>query len=100
MMCLDLISPAALPRSRFLGDRYILRYDRYSEAVFRRTVLANLRDIGGPESSFGGTVRTGIVFRSTDLASLSADGAQTLADLASSRSMICAPNPNARRHRI
>lgn len=38
MMCLDLISPAALPRSRFLGDRYILRYDRYSEAVFRRTV--------------------------------------------------------------
>ncbi|NHN19863.1 tyrosine-protein phosphatase, partial [Bacillus amyloliquefaciens] len=43
--------------------------------------LANLRDIGGPESSFGGTVRTGSVFRSTDLASLSADGAQTLADL-------------------
>lgn len=43
--------------------------------------LANLRDIGGPESSFGGTVRTGSVFRSTDLASLSAEGAQTLADL-------------------
>ncbi|WP_407807762.1 tyrosine-protein phosphatase, partial [Staphylococcus aureus] len=32
--------------------------------------LANLRDIGGSESSFGGTVRTGSVFRSTDLASL------------------------------
>ncbi len=44
--------------------------------------LANLRDIGGPESRFGGSVRTGAVYRSTDLASLSKEGEQTLADLA------------------
>jgi protein-tyrosine phosphatase len=44
--------------------------------------LANLRDIGGPESRFGGSVRTGAVFRSTDLASLTEAGEQTLAELA------------------
>ncbi|MGC0364954.1 protein-tyrosine phosphatase [Rhodococcus sp. 27YEA15] len=43
--------------------------------------LANLRDVGGPESRYGGFVRTGAVFRSTDLASLDDDGMRTVSEL-------------------
>lgn len=43
--------------------------------------LANLRDIGGRESRFGGTVRTGAVYRSTALNALDAGGEQRLARL-------------------
>ncbi|TWH41656.1 protein-tyrosine phosphatase [Rhodococcus rhodochrous J38] len=40
--------------------------------------LANLRDIGGCRSSFGGVVRTGVVFRSTDLSRLTDTDIETL----------------------
>lgn len=40
--------------------------------------LVNLRDIGGCRSSFGGVVRTGVVFRSTDLSRLTDTDVETL----------------------
>ena len=40
--------------------------------------LVNLRDIGGCPSSFGGVVRTGVVFRSTDLSRLTDTDLETL----------------------
>ncbi|MBX4170671.1 tyrosine-protein phosphatase [Rhodococcus pyridinivorans] len=40
--------------------------------------LANLRDIGGCRSSFSGVVRTGVVFRSTDLSRLTDTDLETL----------------------
>ena len=40
--------------------------------------LANLRDIGGCRSSFGGVVRRGVVFRSTDLSRLTDTDLETL----------------------
>lgn len=43
--------------------------------------LANLRDIGGYASTHGGVVRTGVVFRSTDLSRLTDTDRETLATL-------------------
>lgn len=48
---------------------------------FRIPSLANLRDIGGSTSRFGGTVRSGVVFRSTDLSRLTDTDLDTLGAL-------------------
>lgn len=57
------------------------RYDRYSEVVFRRTVAGEPPRHRWPRIELRRHRPHRSVFRSTDLASLSADGAQTLADL-------------------
>lgn len=48
------------------------------ESTFAIPSLANLRDIGGCASRFGGEVRTGVVFRSTDLSRLTDTDRETL----------------------
>lgn len=48
------------------------------ESTFAIPSLANLRDIGGCASRFGGEVRTGVVFRSTDLSRLTDIDRETL----------------------
>lgn len=50
-------------------------------ATFAVPSLANLRDIGGSASSFGGTIRTGVVFRSTDLSGVTDTDLDVLAAL-------------------
>ncbi|MFD6896116.1 tyrosine-protein phosphatase [Rhodococcus sp. NPDC060086] len=50
-------------------------------AAFAVPSLANLRDIGGSASSFGGTIRTGVVFRSTDLSGVTDTDLDVLAAL-------------------
>lgn len=66
-------------RDRVLLDRIMLRnLGGMTDAVdatdvtptFAVPSLVNLRDIGGRASSFGGVIRTGVVFRSTALADL------------------------------
>lgn len=52
-----------------------------SETTFAIPSLVNLRDIGGPPSSFGGTVRTGVLYRSTALAQPTDTDLETLAAL-------------------
>ena len=47
----------------------------------RIATLPNLRDVGGHPTRDGGRVRTGLLFRSTDLARLDEAGAATLAGL-------------------
>jgi protein-tyrosine phosphatase len=47
----------------------------------RIATLPNLRDIGGLPTADGGRVRTGLLFRSTDLSRLDDDGAAALAGL-------------------
>jgi len=48
------------------------------DTTFAIPSLANLRDIGGCASRFGGVVRTGVVFRSTDLSRLTDTDRETL----------------------
>lgn len=55
--------------------------DMAGETTFAIPSLVNLRDIGGYESSFGGVVRTGVVYRSTDLSRLTDTDRETLAAL-------------------
>lgn len=50
-------------------------------STFAIPSLANLRDIGGYRSSFGGAVRTGVVYRSTDLSRITETDLDTLAAL-------------------
>ncbi|MFD6677566.1 tyrosine-protein phosphatase [Rhodococcus zopfii] len=52
--------------------------DAGEESTFAIPSLANLRDIGGCASRFGGEVRTGVVFRSTDLSRLTDTDRETL----------------------
>ncbi len=47
----------------------------------RIPTLPNLRDVGGLPTAGGGRVRTGLLYRSTDLSRLDDDGAAALADL-------------------
>ncbi|MEE2032445.1 tyrosine-protein phosphatase [Rhodococcus chondri] len=55
--------------------------DTVTETTFAIPSLVNLRDIGGHPSTFGGVVRTGVVFRSTDLSRLTDTDRETLAAL-------------------
>jgi protein-tyrosine phosphatase len=50
-------------------------------AELRIATLPNLRDVGGLPTGDGGRVRSGLLFRSTDLSSLDDDGAAALAGL-------------------
>lgn len=52
-----------------------------NETGFAIPSLVNLRDIGGSASSFGGVVRTGTIFRSTDLSRLTGTDFDTLSAL-------------------
>ncbi len=52
-----------------------------ADTAFAIPSLANLRDIGGCASSYGGVVRTGVVYRSTDLSRVTETDLDTLTAL-------------------